>query len=390
VPARSSRRTLHVGLDLVFLGERAGGVGRYACELLPALLESEPQLRLTCFVGSTVSPALLDESWAAEVRWVRFPVAATSRAHLFAQFAAMPALAAARKIDVLHSVANVGPWVTPRVARVLTLHDLLFLTQGADWNPHLKARRVTAALALRSARRADRVIAVSEFTARRLVGLGEIDAASIDVVPSGAPEMSRAVPSALSEVRARWGIGNAPFVLCVAQKRRYKNQLALVRALVRLAPPLKLVLPGAPTPYEDELREEAQRLGVADRVCLIDWVSEADLEALYAAASCVALPSLEEGFGLPVLEAMVRGVPVVCSAGGAMAEVANGAAVLIDPSDVGAVAGAVERVLRDPTLAADLVRRGRRRAAMFTWRRAADQTLAVYRRALAERCTSRL
>jgi len=383
VSSRSDRRPLHVGLDLIFLGGRAGGVGRHAYELPPALLAEEPGLALTCFVGSAAPEALLKSSWAADVRWVHFPVAATSRLHLLAQLAAMPALAAARGIDVLHSLANTGPWWSPRVARVLTLHDLLFVTQGADWNPDARARRVTAALALGAARRADRVIAVSEYAARQLAEIGEIDRGRIDVVPGGAPESSRVAPSAESDIRTRLGIGAAPFALCVAQKRRYKNQAALVRALAELPPPLSLVLPGERTPYEDEVRAEASRLGVEDRVRLIDWVSEADLEALYAAASCVALPSLEEGFGLPVLEAMVRGVPVICSGGGAMAEVAGDAALLVDPRDHRSIAGAVERILGDPTLAADLARLGRERAAAFTWRRAAQGTLAVYRRALA-------
>ena len=388
VASRSDRLPLHVGLDLIFLGGRAGGVGRHGWELPPALLAAEPDLLLTCFVGSAAPPELFETAWADHVRWIRFPVAATSRVHLLAQFAAMPAVAAARRIDVLHSLANAGPWWSPRVARVLTLHDLLFLTQGADWNPDARARKVTAALALGAARRADRVIAVSEFAARQLAEIGQIDPGHIDVVPGGAPETSRAAPTPEADVRARLGIGAVPFVLCVAQKRRYKNQGALVRALARLPPPLKLVLPGAPTSYEAELRLEAERMGVADRVCLVDWVSEADLETLYAASSCVVLPSLEEGFGLPVLEAMVRGVPVVCSDNGAMAEVAGDAALLVDPNDDGAIARAVEHVLGDPAVAADLTRRGQGRAAAFSWRRAAEGTLAVYRRALAQRRSS--
>lgn len=381
MPARSSRPSQHVGLDLLFLGERAGGVGRYARELMPALLAAEPGLRLTGFVARTAPQCLFEEPWAAEVRWVRFPVAATNRAHLVAQFGVMPALAAAHGIDVLHSVANVGPWASPRVARVLTLHDLLFLTQGADWDPDAWARRVTATLALGAARRAHRVIAVSAFVGRQLAELGGIDASRIEVVPSGAPERSDVIPAVLGEVRARLGIGDDPFVLCVAQKRRYKNQLALVRALAQLDPPLRLVLPGAPTGYEDELRAEAQRIGIEERVRLVDWVSDAELEALYCAASCVALPSLEEGFGLPVLEAMARDVPVICTAGGAMEEVAGDAALLVDPNDVDALARAIARVLTDAAFASELVRRGRERAAGFTWRRVAEQTLAVYRRA---------
>jgi glycosyltransferase involved in cell wall biosynthesis len=123
---------------------------------------------------------------------------------------------------------------------------------------------------------------------------------------------------------------------------------------------------------------------VAGSLRLTGWVSEAELEGLYRLASCVALPSLAEGFGLPVLEAMTRGVPVACSSAGALSEVAGDAALLFDPLDPGAIAAAIGSLLDDPGLAERLASAGRGRAAGFTWRRAADATLAVYREALSD------
>jgi glycosyltransferase involved in cell wall biosynthesis len=174
-------------------------------------------------------------------------------------------------------------------------------------------------------------------------------------------------------------------VLSIAQKRPYKGLADLVRALPGLAGDVVLVLPGAPTPHEGELRELAASLGVADRVRFPPWISDADLEGLYALAACFALASRYEGFGLPVLEAMARGVPVVCSDRGALPEVAGDAALVVDPDDHEALTAALSGVLGDSALAADLAKRGRARAARFNWLRTAELTLTAYERAASER-----
>jgi glycosyltransferase involved in cell wall biosynthesis len=154
-----------------------------------------------------------------------------------------------------------------------------------------------------------------------------------------------------------------------------------VRAAV---PGAQLVLPGARTPYEEELRAEAERLGLGAAVAFPGYVDDSDLEGLYAAASVFVFPSLNEGFGMPVLEAMGRGLPVVTSAVSSLPEVAGDAALLVDPTSVEDVAGATTRVLTDPALRDQLVAAGRRRPAQFTWVRAAEGTLATWHRALAQ------
>jgi len=145
------------------------------------------------------------------------------------------------------------------------------------------------------------------------------------------------------------------------------------------------VLPGSPTPHEAELRRLAAELGGADRVRFPEWLEPEQLEGLYAIAACFVLPSFEEGFGLPVLEAMARGTPVCCSDASSLPEVAGDAALLFDPGSAEAIRAAVARVLGDPGLAARLAERGRARAATFTWRRTAEATLASYGRAIAGR-----
>jgi glycosyltransferase involved in cell wall biosynthesis len=137
---------------------------------------------------------------------------------------------------------------------------------------------------------------------------------------------------------------------------------------------MRLVLPGAPTPHEAELRALAEQLGVADRLHLPAWVSESDLEGLYTEAAVFVLPSFEEGFGLPVLEAMARGVPVACSDIPVLREVGGDAATYFDPHD----AAGIVRAVREADGSG-----GRERAARFTWRRAAEGTLEAYERAVA-------
>jgi glycosyltransferase involved in cell wall biosynthesis len=366
---------VRVGLNLVFLTPHGGGVGRYATELLPALLEAEPSLELVGYAGSMVPPEVRDE----RVRWVDVPAAPNQRRNLAWQMLALPVRARRDGLDVLHSPANVGPLLAPGVRTVVTLLDLIWLHLPDEWESRGAARR-TRALSIAAARRADRVIAISEAARDDFVATIGLEAARIDVTPLGVRPPATA-PADERALRERIGAGDRPIVLCVAQKRRYKHQEALVRALPRLEDAV-VVLPGAPTAYEDDLRALAARLGVADRLLLPDYVSEAELEALYAAATCFVLPSLIEGFGLPVLEAMARGVPVACSDRASLPEVAGEAALLFDPTDDEAVADAVGRLLGDAALRADLVRRGHERVRRFTWARTAEATLASYRRVL--------
>jgi glycosyltransferase involved in cell wall biosynthesis len=143
-----------------------------------------------------------------------------------------------------------------------------------------------------------------------------------------------------------------------------------------------VVLVGAPTPYEDELRAEAAALGLGDRVVFPEWLSGEDLEGLYRLASCFVLPSFEEGFGLPVLEAMARDVPVATSNCSSLPEVAGDAALLFDPADPRDIARCIDALLGDPGLRASCVERGRERVSAFPWQATAEATLDVYRRAI--------
>jgi alpha-1,3-rhamnosyl/mannosyltransferase len=177
-------------------------------------------------------------------------------------------------------------------------------------------------------------------------------------------------------------------VLAVSAFSPHKNVPRLVEAMAavrREVPDAVLFVPGNRTPLRDELEERARALGITDAVRFPGWVDAADLEGLYAAAGCFAFPSLREGFGLPVLEAMVRGVPVACSNASAVPEVAGDAALSFNPERVHEISAAVSRLLRDAELRTRLAAAGRERAKLFTWRRTATETLASYERAVIAR-----
>jgi glycosyltransferase involved in cell wall biosynthesis len=373
---------LRIGLNLVFLVERSAGAGRYAVELLPSLLAVEPASRITAFVNREAPAELFERSWSGDVDWVRLPVRIANKAHLVAQMTALPAIAARRKLDVLHSPANGGPLVTPGVARVVTLLDLIWLRQRDAWDS-ARAVRSMNVFVRASAATAHRMLTISESAREDLVRYG-LDPAAIDVTPLGVRPPLGGPTKAPVEVRQELGLGDGPIVLCVAQKRPYTNLGALLRALPHLRDAV-LVLPGEQTAHEEELRSEARQLGVEERVRFIGWVADDELENLYGAATCFVLPSLVEGFGLPVLEAMARDVPVTCSNRPSLPEVAGDAALLFDPENQAEVTGAIRRLLEDRELRQTLVERGRERVRLFTWERTAEATLASYRRAIAAR-----
>jgi glycosyltransferase involved in cell wall biosynthesis len=380
---------LRVGLNLLYLEEESGGSGTYARELIPALLRDPQPLRLTLFSSEDAPEWLVDSDWSADVEHVRLPVRAGRRSGksipitMTSQWALMPWITARRGLDVLHGLANVVPPVTPRTVAVVTVLDVIWLA-----HPETMARRATLGMKLLtpiSARRARRVIALTEAAKTRIAGSLRIPHRRIDVTPLGVTTSATARPE--SELRERLQLADDPVVLCVGQKREHKNLLGLVRAFARLDDAnARLVLVGSRTEHESELRDEAAALGVAHRVVLAGWVTDTELAGLYELAHCFVLPSFEEGFGLPVIEAMARGTAVACSDIPALRELAGDAALLFDPHRPDEIAGAVGRVILDAGLREDLARRGLERSRRFRWSETASATVETYLRALG-RCT---
>jgi glycosyltransferase involved in cell wall biosynthesis len=372
---------MRVGLNLSFLVEDSGGAGTYARELALGLQRVDPAVEITAWVGRD-APRY---GWLDALDVIRLPVRGVGGvAHFAWDLGLMVAQARRRRLDVLHGLAYVVAPVHPRLATVVTLLDTIWkrVPETMAW----QGRVVFGTMAPLGGRTSDRVIAISEAGRADLISDLRIPAGKIDVVPLGitAPD-GRPADDAVSDARRRLGIGPEPVVLCVAQKRAHKNLEAAIEAVGRLDVPAQLVLPGGPNAYEGRLRALAERVGAAERVRFVGWVGEEDLEALYAMASVFVLPSLLEGFGLPILEAMAREVPVACSDVSALPEVAGDAALLFDPHDHDQVRDALRRLLVDDALRAEMARRGQERARQFSWDNTARGTLAVYERALAGR-----
>jgi glycosyltransferase involved in cell wall biosynthesis len=375
---------MHVGLNLVYLvpGE-TGGMEVVARELIPELAQV-PGLRLTAFVNREAA-AHGDGPWGGLIPMQVVPVNARNRvAWVWGEQRHLPRLAAAAGCDVVHSLASTAP-LRGGFTRVTTIHDLNYkLVPESHFGVLGLGMRVLVPAA---ARRSHRVIVDAESTRDDLVRHLGTQPEKIDVAPLGVSVPTGVVPTPPDVLRGRLELGDRPLVLSLSAKRPHKNLTRLLRALAGLdaAERPVLIVPGYATPHEQELRELAAALGIAELVRLPGWLPAEDLEGLYAAATCVVFPSLYEGFGLPVLEAMARGVPVACSDRSSLPEVAGDAALLFDPEDEGAIRAAVARLLADEQLRDRLRRAGRARAATFTWRRTAELTAASYARALGRR-----
>ena len=375
---------MHVGLNLVFLvpGEQ-GGMEVYARELLRALAAERPDLRLTSFVNREARAAGGEWDEAGDV--VEVPVFARSRVQwVRGEQQLLPGLARRAGIDVLHSLASTAP-VRGRFRRVVTIHDLLYrVVPDAHFGVLGLGMRVLIPTA---AHRSHRVIVDSQSTRADVTRYLHVPERKIDVVALGVGTTTAGTPEAQDVLRERHALGARRVALSVSAKRPHKNLMRLLEALAAI--PLErrpvLVVPGYPTPYERELRERAAQLGVLADLRLLDWVSGPELEGLYALADVFVFPSLYEGFGLPVLEAMRRGVPVACSDRSSLPEVAGTAALLFDPDDARAITAAIERVLGDRAEAARLRAAGIEQAARFTWAATARATAASYERALGAR-----
>ena len=372
---------MHVGLNLVFLvpGEQ-GGMEVYARELLRALPAERPDLRLTAFVNREARAAGGEWDEFAEV--VEVPVFARNRvAWVRGEQQLLPGLARRAGVDVLHSLASTAP-ARGRFRRVVTIHDLLYrVIPDAHFGILGLGMRVLIPLA---AHRSHRVIVDSQSTRADVRRFLHVPERKLDVVALGVGATAAGAAEPEAALRARHALGTRPVALSVSAKRPHKNLERLLEALAAIAPERRpvLVIPGYPTPYEAVLRERAQALGVHDDVRFLGWVSGPELEGLYALAALFVFPSLYEGFGLPVLEAMRRGVPVACSDRSSLPEVAGDAALLFDPEQPRAITAAIERLLGDRHEAARLRVAGREQAARFTWAATARATAASYDRAM--------
>jgi len=282
-------------------------------------------------------------------------------------------------VDLFHATEHLLPRLR-RIRTVFTLHDLIF---RFDPTSHLPLNRVYLNLMMpRFLRAANTVVAVSECTKRDAVQLYDIPAEKIHVIPEGVDARFKpSHPERVEHVRSAYHLPER-FVLCIGTIEPRKNLPILFEALVsRREQGLEiwpLVIAGKPGWLYEPILQRVTELGLQDLVHLTGFFPDDDLPALCNAATLLAMPSRYEGFGLPVLEAMACGTPVVCSNTSSLPEVAGDAALLVPPDDVRGWSEAIARVLTDDALRAQMRERGLAHAAHFTWEQAARQTADLY------------
>ena len=282
--------------------------------------------------------------------------------------------------QLFHSLAQRPPAFHFR-KEVVTVFDIFPIT-GRNYSTR-DFQQKFGSLLRDAVGRAARVITASRYTAEQLRKHCGIEEAKIRVVPVGVdPPESVASAGARRKERERWVGGGNELVLVVGAIQNRKNTLGAVRAARLLPAQYRFVLAGGNGYGSETVHDFIRREGLSDRVLTLGYVSSAQLESLYCAASVLLFPSFEEGFGIPVLEAMARGVPVVAAGTSSLPEVGGEAARYVNPDSVEAIATEVQRVVEDEALRARSIRLGIERAAQFTWRQTATETLRVYEEVL--------
>lgn len=345
------------------------GVGRYTFSLIRELAKLDRENDYVLFLNrerfaAYPAPGPNFRTVEAGIPWF------TLREQLL-----LPRLVERERLDLMHYPHVTVPLLST-TPFVVTIHDLNYLGTAAVSSP---VRRAGYRVELAKARRARRLIAVSEHTRDTLVRALGVDRARVAVTYEAADAPGAVAPD--TAVLERHGL-DEPFLLYVGAAYPYKNLARLIEAFARVGGDHRLVLAGDHEEFGAALRAQADAAGLAARVVFPGPVTEAELAALYGAALAFVFVSLSEGFGLPGLEAMAAGLPVVAARAGSLPEVYEDAARYCDPLDVDSIAAALRDVVGDEELRARLVVLGGRRAGEFSWARTAEQTLAVYREAL--------
>ena len=392
----TERASIHVGIDARLRAYRGGGIAEHISRLLAGLLALGPEAGVAVSVfehrkvrarrktATLPVPPAYEPPFRHRHLW-------TPPHHRWEGLVLPVELALRSRLDLLHSPDVVIPraWRSPAVA---TVHDVTFLR-----HPELltgESRRYYGRIH-DSVRRAARVITVSAYTRRELLALSEVDPAKVVVVPNAvAPRYLVRDPGHAAADRAaleRLGI-TRPFLLFVSTIEPRKNLPTLLEAFRALidrggatwrGKPVDLVLAGGDGWKSEAIYERAKALRLGDRARWLGWVEETDLAPLYRGARALAHPALDEGFGLSPLEAMACGTPVAVSDAGSLVEVIGEAGLRVAPTDTAAWTDALDRILADEALRAQLSEAGPARAAGFTIERQARETLAVYRAAVA-------
>jgi len=374
---------LPVVLDVGPAVHQSAGLSRYTEQLAAHLLAEEgDRVDLTLFYNAHSDHELPPSLQAAPVRTLERGQYAWRLGALASQLVRWPRfdraiLGSQHPRPLYHATEHLLPRLPGPT--VMTVHDLIFERYPEH---HTRTNRAFLKLAMPLfVRAADRIIAVSEHTKCDLIELYHTPVEKITVIYEGVDPRFRPAPAnEIARVKAVYS-PNRPYLLMVGTLEPRKNHATAARTLARLKAmgfPHRLLVVGGQGWLFDQVQAAVEEAGVANDVTFAGYVPAADLPPLYSGAACALMPSLYEGFGFPVLEAMACGAPVVCSNASSLPEVAGGAALLVPSTDDEALAGAVARVLREPGLAAGMREQGLAQARKFRWARCAGETVGVY------------
>lgn len=376
-----------IAIDYTPAREQGGGIGRYVRELTAALALEDTATDYRLFVAGTQHQQLPlppgpNFAWRTTVLTPRWLARIWQRAQL-----PLPVEAFTGPVDLFHATDFVLPPTLPGTRSLLTVHDLSFLRVPDAASPSL--RRYLEAVVPRSVARANHILADSRATKEDLVEIYRTPADKITVLYSGVDSRFRPVTddTALDDVLEKHNLKNIEYVLSVGTVQPRKNYSGVIRALARLRDrglDLHYAVAGGRGWLEDEMYRSIRETSMADRVQILGFVPDEDLPALYSGARALVAVSLYEGFGLPVLEAMACGTPVITSNLSSLPEVAGDAGILVDPLDTDAISEAIMGSLTDADLRQQLLAAGFEQVKRFSWSRAASQLKSIYDELLGE------
>ncbi len=376
-----------IGIDVTAAVSQGGGIGRYTREIVRALAkvgsENEYHLYSAKRPKETSIPnslptgpnfsyheAPLSERWLYRI-WYRMSLP-------------IPVQWITGNLDLLHSPDFVLPPLRDNIPSLLTVHDLSFVHYPETFTDNLV--RYLNNIVPRSIEAASHILADSQSTKDDLLAIWGVSPEKVTVLYSGVDSMFRPVTDnhLLQDARRRYGLGDEPYLLTVGTVQPRKNYQVLARAFKSISQnhSHNLVIVGGMGWLHKQLLEEIEKQDLVHRVILTGFVDDSDLPALYSGATLFTFPSLYEGFGLPLLEAMACGVPVISSNASSLPEVTGKAAVLLSPMDEVGWTETIHQLLIDPSLRTRLVASGFIRARDFTWNNSAVQLLAIYRQLL--------
>ena len=378
---------MRIAIDARYVADHFPGIGRYVYNLLRALAElDQPHTFVILY-----NPALPNtrHDIAALTRHTSIRLFATRvRPFSLAEQVVIPRLLHAMRADLYHAPYYVRPYMGLPCPSVVTLYDAIPRLFPAEVS--LRARLLFDLLTRLAIRASRHLLAISASARDDLVRAYGIPAERITVTPLAAdPRFRPQPPEATSAVRSKYGLSDR-YVLSLASNKPHKNLVALIEAFaqaLQISDPnlqsaicnLQLVIAGHWDPRYPQARQMVTQLGIEEHVRFLPGVAEADLPALYGGAELFAFPSLYEGFGLPPLEAIACGAPVLCCNTSSLPEVVGEAALLVKPTTE-ALSDGLMRLLKDAALRENLSAAGLRRAALFSWHRTAAATLATYER----------